>query len=295
MSEHLLNFISKDEGRIRFVKMTGSGNDFILIDNRELQIDPSRYLDLVRLACRRRQSVGSDGLILIENDEEVDFRWRFFNADGSEAEMCGNGARCAARFAYLKGIMHGNKTAFRTLAGIIEAEIRGEKVKIRVPDPQCLMLGLSLQAEERLFAVDFINTGVPHAICFLENEGTLEREDVFRWGQVLRRHPFFQPAGTNVNFVVLLNDRRLSIRTYERGVEDETLACGTGSIASALIAAAGNLAFSPVEVLTRSGETLTVYFEQSRNRGEAEFTEVYLEGDAKVVYEAELWNETLIR
>jgi len=279
--------------RIRFFKMTGSGNDFILIDNRAQKLNADQCRDLVRLACRRKLSVGADGLILIENDSEVDFKWRFFNADGSEAEMCGNGARCAARFVYLQGIVPKPLMAFRTLAGIIEAEIRGERVKIRMTPPHGVRMDLSLQAEERSFDLHFINTGVPHAVCLVEDEATLEAADVFRWGRALRFHPHFQPAGANVNFAIVRNAHHMAIRTYERGVEAETLACGTGSIASALIAAARHLAVSPVEVETRSGEALTIYFKQSSREGVMSFEDVYLEGDAKVVYEAELWDETI--
>ncbi len=279
--------------RIRFFKMSGSGNDFILIDNRAHQIDPAKYKAIVRSACRRKFSVGADGLIFIENDEAVDFKWLFFNADGSEAEMCGNGARCAARFAHLNGIVKSSKIAFRTLAGVIEAEIKGERVKIRVTAPHSLQMNINVQTEDRPFGVSFINTGVPHVVCFMDNESALEAAEVDRWGRSLRYHSQFQPAGTNVNFAIVQDPHHLAIRTYERGVEAETLACGTGSIASALLAAAGKSAVSPVEVLTRSGEALTIYFEHSQSNGAPDFSEVYLEGDAKVAYEAELWNETL--
>ncbi len=278
---------------LSFYKMTGSGNDFIIIDNRSLRIDADRCQDLVRSACRRKLSVGADGLILIEDDAEVDFKWRFFNADGSEAEMCGNGARCAARFAHLKNIAPGQKMAFRTLAGIIQAEIKGEKAKVRVTSPHSLKADISLQVENRSFSLDFINTGVPHVVHFVADRAALETVDVFELGRGLRYHPQFQPAGTNANFAALFDPHHMAVRTYERGVEAETLACGTGSIASVLTAAARNRAASPVEVLTQSGETLTIYFEQTHTRGRPEFAEVYLEGDAKVVYEAKLWDETL--
>lgn len=276
-----------------FYKMTGSGNDFIIIDNRSLLIDADRCQDLVRAACRRKLSVGADGLILIENDAEVDFKWRFFNSDGSEAEMCGNGARCAARFAHLKGIAPGQTMAFRTLAGIIQAEIRGEKAKVRVTSPHSLEADLSLHLENRSLSVHFIDTGVPHAVHFVTDHAALEALDVFRLGRALRYHPHFQPAGTNANFAVVLDPHHMAVRTYERGVEAETLACGTGSIASVLTAAAKHLTTSPVEVLTQSRETLTIHFEQTHREGLPEFAGVYLEGDAKVVYEAKLWDETL--
>ena len=278
---------------IPFFKMTGSGNDFIVIDNRSSLIDADRCRDLVRFACRRKLSVGADGLILIEDDAEVDFRWRFFNADGSEAEMCGNGARCAARFAHLKGIVRDRKMAFRTGAGIIRAEIRGERAKVRMTPPHSLKEDISLQVENHSLSLHFIDTGVPHVVHFVADKPALETIEVFNLGRNLRYHPEFQPSGANANFAAIFDPHHLAVRTYERGVEAETLACGTGSIASALVAAAKNLVGSPVEVLTQSGETLTIHFDQRNSLGVSEFTEVYLEGDAKVVYEAELWDETL--
>jgi diaminopimelate epimerase len=280
--------------RIPFFKMTGSGNDFILIDNRSLRIaGEERQRELARKACRSKLSVGADGLILLENDSEVDFQWRFYNADGSVAEMCGNGARCAARFAFLAGITENTHMAFRTLAGIIEAELRGERVRIRTTPPRGLKTRFELEAAQRGFVLDFVNTGVPHTVHFLETAAALEEASVTEWGRALRFHPHFQPAGSNVNFVHVRDAHHLTIRTYERGVEGETLACGTGSIASALVAAARGWAESPVDVLTRSGETLTIYFTHAPGELDSPFSEVCLEGDARVVYEAELWDETL--
>jgi diaminopimelate epimerase len=279
---------------IAFFKMTGSGNDFILIDNRSQHIvGEERQKELARKACRHKLSVGADGLILLENDPEVDFKWRFYNADGSEAEMCGNGARCAARFAFLTGVTRKREMAFRTLAGVIEAELRGERVKIRTTAPQGLKTRFELQASDQSFVLDFVNTGVPHAVHFLNTANALEEARVPEWGRDLRFHPHFKPAGTNVNFVHVQDAHHLTIRTYERGVEGETLACGTGSIASALVAAARGWAESPVDVLTRGGETLTIYFAHSRGGLDTPFSDVCLEGDARVVYEAALWDETL--
>jgi len=282
--------------RIHFYKMTGAGNDFIVIDNRKKLIDADHCQDLVRQACRHKLSVGADGMILIENDPEVDFKWRFFNADASEAEMCGNGARCAVRFVNLTGIFQKPRMAFRTLAGIIRAELLGDRVKVQMTSPHDLRTDLKLEAEGQSFSVDFINTGVPHAVLFASGEKELDAVDVERWGHALRFHPYFQPAGTNVNFVCARDPHHLIVRTYERGVEGETLACGTGSIASSLIAAARGRAVSPVEVLTRGGESLAVYFEisgEKQNPSDARFKEVYLEGEARVAYEADLWTETL--
>jgi diaminopimelate epimerase len=278
-----------NEQKIHFYKMAGAGNDFILIDNRKGLLDGDRCQEFVRMACRRKLSVGADGLILIENDPEVDFKWRFFNADGSEAEMCGNGSRCAARFVRLTGIVKKPKMAFRTLAGIIGAELLGSRVKVQMTQPHSLKQDIPVEGDGRAFNLDFINTGVPHAICIMENAGELESVDIQRWGRFIRFHSRFHPAGTNVNFVYVQNKGRIVVRTYERGVEGETLACGTGAIASALVCALRSRVDSPVEVETRSGELLTIHFRHVENA----FSEVSLEGEAKVAYEADLWNETL--
>ncbi len=294
LAEWQLNTL-KIPDRIPFVKMTGSGNDFILVDNRKGLVDTNNCRELVQLSCRRKLSAGADGFIFIENDPEVDFRWRFFNADGSEAEMCGNGSRCAARFAHLWGIVPKARMSFRTLAGIIRAEVMGERVKVRMTAPHGLENDLCVEAGDRSYCVHFINTGVPHVVMLEESSASLENADVFHLGRTLRYHSRFQPAGTNVNFATVSDPHHMAIRTYERGVEDETLACGTGSIASALIAASRHLVDSPVEVLTRSGETLTIHFEMPPATDPGAFTEVYMEGDAKVVYEAVLWDETLRR
>ncbi|MDR1726380.1 MAG: diaminopimelate epimerase [Acidobacteriota bacterium] len=290
--------------RIPFFKMTGTGNDFILIDNRKRVIDPDNCLEFVRGVCRPRVSVGADGVILIEGDPEVDFRWRFFNADGSEPAMCGNGARCAARFAFLTGIAEKPRMAFRTGAGVVTAELWDKRVKVQVPAPHSLRQGVSATVRRRPFALDFIDSGVPHAVCFLEGAKDLEEIDVERWGCALRNHSRFKPEGANVDFAHVEAPHTLWVRTYERGVEGETLACGTGSIAAALLAALRGGVESPVEVHVRSGEVLTVHFKMDgaarggrAGKGDAPppppFSEVCLEGDALVVYEAELWPETL--
>ena len=280
---------------IRFTKMTGTGNDFIIIDNRALKLPKEHGRALAVSACRRKMSVGADGLILIENDIEADFRWQFFNADGSEAEMCGNGARCAARFARLKGIVDKDRLSFSTLAGLIEAQVSGECVKVGMPRPHGMEIDFPVVLDDCLLQLGFINTGVPHAVFFAGSEAQLEGLDVFERGRCIRFHQRFQPAGSNADFVFVSSPHHISIRTYERGVETETLACGTGSIAAALLAAAKNLVASPVEVLTRSGEKLVIHFEKIPKEGGIDFSAVYLEGDAKVVYDAELWDETLRR
>ncbi len=262
---------------LAFWKMQGSGNDFILVDNRRGAVPPGAGAGLARRLCPRGFSVGADGLILIGRSRAADFRWEFFNADGSEAAMCGNGGRCAARFAHLRGIAPA-RMRFETGAGIVRAEVRGDRVKLQLADPAGHRGRVPIVAAGRRFAPAFLVVGVPHAVLRADD---LDAVPVETWGRAIRRHAAFAPAGTNVNFFRPSGPGRLAVRTYERGVEGETLACGTGSVAAALVAGAAGLVRSPVDVATRGGEELTVHF---RRRG-TEFREVFLEGGAAVVYE----------
>jgi len=269
--------------KIPFMKMSGSGNDFILIDHREPILGEEEMKAFARKVCQRRVSVGADGLILIERSEKADFKWRFFNADGSEAEMCGNGGRCAARFAWLKGIA-GSSLTFETIAGILSAQVEGKRVKLEMTRPYGLKIDETILIEGKKQTLSSINTGVPHAVIFLED---LKGVDVVKAGRAIRYHSNFAPSGTNANFVRVENPSRLSVRTYERGVEDETLACGTGVVASALVSAYKGLVKSPVSVKTSGGEILTVYFEIEAR----EVKRVFFEGDVHIIYEAEMWEE----
>ena len=276
--------MSPMETLIDFYKMSGSGNDFILVDNRTNLIEAAVAPELARNLCRRKVSVGADGLILIENDDEADFRWSFFNADGSTAEMCGNGGRCAARLANILGIC-GPTLSFRTLAGIIRAELSGSRVKLQMTEPRDLRLDLELELNGRSFNTHFVNTGVPHTVFILDGPEILAEQEVVGQGRKVRYHSQFAPAGTNVNFVAVLGEQALAIRTYERGVEDETLACGTGATAVALIGAAKGMVRPPVDVHTKSGETLTIYFDSDQLLPR----EVYMEGETTVIYQGRLW------
>jgi diaminopimelate epimerase len=271
---------------IAFTKMNGCGNDFIIIDNR-YGIAPADLPNFTRCVCRRQISVGADGLILIETDPEHDFKWQFFNADGSRAEMCGNGARCAARFAYLNGIA-GQKMRFGTDAGTIEAEVIGCEARIKMTDPCELVCDAVIKLKNGEQTLSHLNTGVPHAVI---ETGDLENEPVVARGREIRCHPHFAPAGTNVNFVAVRKPGYISVRTYERGVEDETLACGTGCVASALVTAVQHGWEGPIAVTTHSGGVLTIHF---KRMGQA-FRSVYLEGDARIVYTADLQAEALGR
>ncbi|WP_417912227.1 diaminopimelate epimerase [Candidatus Electronema sp. TJ] len=277
---------------IPFVKMSGTGNDFILVDHRQPLIEPDSMSKFAAAVCRRKFSVGADGLILIENSEQADFRWRFFNADGSVAEMCGNGARCAARFAFMQGIAPA-KMRFETLAGLIEAEVSGKEVAVKMTEPRDLRLHQTITVNNAPLTLHSLNTGVPHAVVFVDN---IEETDVRGLGRMIRYHEAFQPAGTNVNFVQKRGDA-FKVRTYERGVEDETLACGTGSAASAIIAALLGQAASPVEIITSGNDRLTILFSlpEHKTGGTAPIVyNVFLKGPAHAVYQGELTAEALL-
>jgi diaminopimelate epimerase len=263
--------------------MNGSGNDFILIDNRDQSLPVSNLHEFARKICAQKLSVGADGLIIVEKSDRADFRWLFFNADGSEAEMCGNGGRCVARFAYLKGIAP-VRMSFETGAGIIDAEVNAKSVKLRLTDPDLIRINESVEVDGKMLAISSINTGVPHAVLFVEN---LDAFDVIGYGRSIRYHAHYQPAGTNVDFIRAVDRHTILVRTYERGVEGETLACGTGAVASALVCARIGEIASPATVVVRSGEPLKIYFEPT-DKG---FEKVYLEGGTKLVYKGSLEEE----
>ncbi|RLB33808.1 MAG: diaminopimelate epimerase [Deltaproteobacteria bacterium] len=270
---------------IEFWKMQGSGNDFILIDNRDQAISQEVMPQLVLKACRRRTSVGADGVIFVTRSEKYDFAWRYFNADGGEVEMCGNGSRCVCRFAYLKGIA-GPKMTFETLAGPVSGEVNGRFVKVLMPLPTQMKLDIPVEKDPGWKSIDFVNTGVPHVVVILED---IETYPVVEQGRALRYHKYFAPDGTNANFVEVLGPNELGMRTYERGVEDETLACGTGAVASSIVCAERGLVKPPVKVKTRSGEVLTISF---KKEGDG-FQEVWMEGSTTIVYEGKLHREAI--
>ncbi len=264
------------ESYLNFTKMVGAGNDFVVIDNRSaiLKKNPK---EAARRVSDRKNSVGADGLLLLEKSKKADIRMRIFNPDGSQAEMCGNGVRCIAKFASDHKITK-PKLSIETLAGKIEAEVRGNIVKAKLANPRALNLSLNLQINGRHESWCFIDTGVPHAVKLVDS---LDSVDVNETGQQIRTHAYFKPRGTNVDFVSVRPGNAIGIRTYERGVEDETLSCGTGSTAGALVAAALKNLKSPVLVHTQSGEDLKVYF----SRKGIQFYDVYLEGPVKKSFE----------
>jgi diaminopimelate epimerase len=268
-------------GSIEFFKMSASGNDFIVIDNRRGLVEATftDVEDFVRKVCRRRHSVGADGLILIEKSDTLDFVWRFYNADGSEAEMCGNGGRCAARFAFLKGI-GGEGMSFGTLAGTMRARVdENGTVKLQLTRPAELKLDYPIMLDDKEIFVSSVDTGVPHTILLTDH---IDRAPVEDLGRSIRYHKTF-PKGTNVDFVEIVDRDNVKIRTYERGVEGETYACGTGAVAVGVVLKEKGFTGDVVNVRTRGGENLRVYVNE----------DVYLEGSASVIYEGALWMEAL--
>ncbi len=266
-------------GVIAFSKVQAAGNDFIIIDNRK-KIFKNSFHAYAKHFCDRKKSIGADGLIFLEPSAKVSLRMHFINADGSQAEMCGNGVRCLAKYAV------DNKIAppvhsIETLSGIIAVEVKGQIVKAKLINPVALMLNRRLIVAGKKELWHSVNTGVPHAVTFLKSIAVC---DVDRRGRLVRHHSSFAPRGSNVNFVELRSKNSISVRTYERGVEGETHACGTGSSASALIAAALKGLASPVTVHTKGGDKLTVYFLKDKDK----FRDVYLEGAVFNVFQGRI-------
>jgi diaminopimelate epimerase len=261
---------------LHFTKMNGAGNDFVMVDNRDGKLALSKAQ--IAHLCDRHRGVGADGLLAVELPQNgADFRMRYYNADGGEAEMCGNGARCFARFAQKVSGKQG-KLSFETMAGVITAKFLDDLVEVQMSAPHSLRLGEKLHVGGEILFVHSLNTGVPHAVVFVDD---LENTDVRHLGRALRYHEHFAPKGTNANFVHQRATDTIAIRTYERGVEDETLACGTGMVACALIFHERTGAASPVEVQVRGGETLRIGFTKTAEG----YTNVTLTGPADFVFD----------
>ncbi|MFQ5952047.1 MAG: diaminopimelate epimerase [Candidatus Omnitrophota bacterium] len=263
---------------ICFTKAVASGNDFIIVDNINGELDSREfdYPSMARDLCSRRFFVGADGLLILENSDEADFYMRVINPDGSEVTMCGNGARCSALYGSTRGM--GEKMAIETGAGIINAEVNESNVRLKMGDPRDIKLGIKLGIGQTIMDVHFVDTGVPHVVHLVDE---IEDYPVKEVGRKIREHSLFAPEGTNADFVGNVTEEMVYARTYERGVEDETLACGTGITAAAIILGLLGQASSPVKIRTQSGEVLTVYYEMSGKK----ISDVYLEGAADIVYE----------
>ena len=262
---------------VEFTKMNGAGNDFVLIDNRAQKTKLSRN-QVVRI-CDRHRGVGSDGLILLmpSGTGRADWAWEFFNSDGSTGEMCGNGARCFARFVKKTTGLSRDFT-FETEAGIISARFQGERVTVNLTQPTGLRLNEQLHLQGGTQTMHSLNTGVPHAVLFVADA---DKAMILQLGPEIRRHPHFGGKGTNVNFVQVLGPNQIRVRTFERGVEGETLACGTGVTASALISARVHNFGSPVRVQVQGGDQLEVSFGDAKG----EFSDVWLTGPADFVFD----------
>ena len=261
---------------IPFWKMHGAANDFILVDDRKLTF-PAEDRTWLAATMSRRTGIGSEGLLLIQPAAgQGDFRMRFFNPDGGEADMCGNGARCLARLAHEIGAAPASMT-IESGAGLLRAEVRGEQVLLHMTEPRDWRLNRRLTTQGEVVSYHFVNTGVPHAVVEAEDLDALNVQDL---GARIRRHEAFAPAGANANFIALAGPNSLRLRTYERGVEGETLACGTGIVASALIAGRLGRVRSPVRVTARSGDTLEVNYVLTRDGA----TDVSLLGPAVHVF-----------
>ncbi|MBI4679569.1 MAG: diaminopimelate epimerase [Elusimicrobia bacterium] len=266
---------------LRFCKMSAAGNDFVLLERKEAaksSLAPGR---LARLLCDRRHGIGADGLLLVDTGHVVP-RLSYYNCDGSTA-FCGNGTRSAALWLHRQGFTRGaGSFTFRSAAGPVQARVspRGGTAAVRMPDPRDLRLDISLSLLGRRTTVHAVNTGVPHAVIVAPD---VERLAVAEAGRALRRHPAFAPSGTNADFVSV-GRKELFLRTYERGVEDETLACGTGAVAAAVVAHALGLVRPPVRVRIRGGAVLKVDF---RLQGPS-YAEVWLEGPARIVFTGEM-------
>ncbi len=238
---------------LRFVKMHGAGNDFILVDGRSL---PPAGLDRARIAalCHRRRGVGADGLLVIRPDREADFNMTYYNRDGGEAEMCGNGARCAVSFAQQIGLA-GESCRFTTSAGELTGKVVDDEVSVSLPPWRDLKCDLKMDGSP-FPQHHFVNTGVPHLVIPVPDVAEV---DLMTWGPTLRNHPLLGPAGANVDWIQTpTRDGEFALRTYERGVEAETQACGTGAAAVAVVLCHLGLASSPVLLRTQGGDRLVV-------------------------------------
>ena len=263
---------------VDFTKMNGAGNDFVLIDNRKIGLQLSQ--EQIKYICDRQRGIGADGIMLLRNAVgEADLGWDFYNQDGSEGEMCGNGARCFARFAQRK-LKSSDSISFETLAGIIQAKLQGENAIINLTPPENLRIDDHISTSHGELEIHSVNTGVPHAVLFVEDA---DKSMVSKLGKEIRHHDHYSPAGTNVNFVQLTGDNSIHVRTYERGV-GETLACGTGVTASALITAKLHGYASPISVQVLGGENLSVDFETDGNS----FKNIKLTGPAEFVFTGQI-------
>jgi diaminopimelate epimerase len=272
---------------VPFYKMQGCGNDFVVIDNRKLGVPESAMADWAKAVCARAFGVYADGLFFLENtdDPNLDYRWHFYNSDGSRAEMCGNASRCAGKLAHALGLAPAEHT-FGTDAGPIKAKVlldgpdRG-RVKVQLTPPRHTQTDIVLTVDGQPVTAHYTDTGVPHTVVFLNDVKTL---DIMNLGPKIRYHDHFAPAGTNVNFAQIVDRNTMILRTYERGVEAETYACGTGAAATQLLANTLGLTDDFANLTTSGNEVLTIFLEEGN---------VFLQGAAELTFKGELYLKPL--
>lgn len=270
--------------KIPFWKMSGAGNDFIVIDNRQGAF-PRNVPPWARRLCDRHEGIGADGLLLLERSKKAHFRMVYFNSDGSRASMCGNGARCIAWFAHKRNGV-GPAFSLETDSGLVQVLVRDHQVRISLRDIGDFQPRLAARANGRTYALTFIDTGVPHAVCFVPR---VEKVDVASVGRALRHHPAFAPAGANIDFVERVDRHTVKVRTFERGVEAETLACGTGVTASAIAAGLQGLVIPPIRCRTQGGDTLEVRFQMHPENSKRLATQVTLRGPVRLTFQGEVY------
>jgi diaminopimelate epimerase len=271
--------------KLQFTKMSGAGNDFVVIDNRSDIVQDGAAL--AKKLCDRRWGIGADGLLLLQSTKDADYRMMYYNADGSYGGMCGNGGRCIARYAVENGIAGANHS-FEALGYRYKSSVGQNDVVLSMKDPSDIRMNIVLRVGSVSLKAHFINTGSPHVVIPIgqlsKKYGTLDEIPVEHLGRKIRYHRLFKPDGTNVNFIKREAPTTVRIRTYERGVEAETLACGTGSIASAVIASRLWKVTSPVTILPSSGVSLEVGFKY----GKSKFSELTLRGPAITTFRGEV-------
>ncbi len=249
---------------IHFTKAEGAQNDFVIVDDREGRFDEAVRQKFAVWSAHRRKGVGSDGCIFIDRSDTHDFMMSFYNPDGSVGSMCGNGGRCAALFALQNGIA-GEDMRFDVLKRSYRAQVDGSIVRLSFPPPERIEHGIMLDVADMSCEVDFIDTGAPHVLVFTDAlpaalRSALADVDMTHVGRLLRHHPHFAPRGTNVNVLERGEDGIIAIRTFEKGVEAETEACGTGTLAAGMSAHLRLGIDPPVRLRTHGGDLLTVHF-----------------------------------
>ncbi|MCX7941269.1 MAG: diaminopimelate epimerase [Endomicrobia bacterium] len=276
--------------KLNFAKFVAAGNDFVIINNFDKKISSKKYPELARKLCQQKFAIGADGFLVIEPSlrKDCEFKMVYYNSDGSFATMCGNGARCIAYYAYELELCE-EIVNFETAVGVVNCMIKKNNiVSLKLPEPKLWKINININLTNgKELNADFINTGVPHTVIFVDD---LDKVDVYNIGKEIRNHKMFIPDGTNVDFVKVKDQHSLYVRTYERGVEGETLSCGTGVVASAIISALRNFVKPPVKCFTRSGEVLTIRFTVNPPEDMiSPVSNLYLEGKVRHVFDGEFY------